>query len=145
VGSSNFQITGMDANNQQTVDDLVNAIGNYSGTTAYGLVNLGTAPVKLEVVADGNWTIKIAPISSAPVFPSDASGHGDQVFRYNGGASDFAITEQGTANFIVNQYGGDPSTGVNEIGNYSGTVPFVAGPTVLVVAADDTWTFKKQG
>ena len=34
--------------------------------------------------------------------------------------------------------------GVNEIGNYSGTVPFVSGPAVLVIGADGTWTLKQQ-
>ncbi|MHB8188718.1 MAG: hypothetical protein ACYDDU_22170 [Dermatophilaceae bacterium] len=141
-GSANFQISGLDASNKPTIDGLVNAIGNYSGTTAYGLVDLGTPPVKLEVVADGAWTIKIAPISTAALLPSSASGKGDAVFKYEGGAADVAITHKGSANFTVQQYGGDLSTGVNEIGNYSGTVPFVAGPTVLVIGADGTWTFK---
>jgi Protein of unknown function (DUF2510) len=143
-GSANFQISGLDASNQPTVDGLVNAIGNYSGTTAYGLVDLGTPPVKLEVVADGKWTIKIAPISTAAVLPASATGKGDTVFRYEGGAVDMAITHKGTSNFTVQEYGGDLSSGVNEIGNYSGTVPFVAGPTVLVIGADGIWTFKKQ-
>jgi Protein of unknown function (DUF2510) len=144
-GSANFQISGLDASNQPTVDGLVNAIGNYSGTTAYGLVDLGTPPVKLEVVADGRWTIKIAPISTAAVLPASATGKGDTVFRYEGGAIDMAITHRGTSNFTVQEYGGDLSSGVNEIGNYSGTVPFVAGPTVLVIGADGTWTLQSQG
>lgn len=143
-GSSNFQISGMGADNQSTGDGLVNAIGNYSGTTAFGISGLGTAPVKFEVVADGRWTIKIAPISSAPLFPASATGHGDKVFKFEGPAADYAITHRGSANFMVSQHGGDLSSGVNEIGNYSGTVPFVAGPTVLTIEADGTWTFKRQ-
>ena len=143
-GSANFQVSGMDAGNKSTIDGLVNAIGNYSGTTAYGLTDMGNAPIKLQIVADGSWTIKIAPISSASVLPASASGKGDAVFKFEGAAADFAITHKGSANFQVQQYGGDLSMGVNEIGNYSGTVPFVAGPTVLVIGADGTWTFKKQ-
>jgi hypothetical protein len=141
-GSSNFQVTGLDAGNQQTIDGLVNEIGNYSGTTAYGVMGLGKPPVKLKITADGTWTIKIAPIASAAVLPVSASGRGDEVFRYEGGAVDVAITHKGTSNFQVQQYGGDLSMGVNEIGDYSGTVPFVSGPTVLVIGADGTWTLK---
>jgi len=128
-----------------TIDGLVNEIGNYSGTTAYGLMDLGEAPVKLQITADGSWTIKIAPISSARVLPGSISGKGDAVFKFEGDAADFAITHKGSSNFQVQQYGGDLNMGVNEIGKYSGTVPFVAGPTVLVIGADGTWTFKKQG
>jgi len=143
-GSSNFQVSGLDAGNQSTIDGLVNEIGNYTGTTAYGLMDMGNAPVKLKIVADGSWTIKIAPISSARVLPASISGKGDAVFKFEGDAADFAITHKGSSNFQVQQYGGDLNMGVNEIGNYSGTVPFVAGPTVLVIGADGTWTFKKQ-
>lgn len=144
-GSSNFQISGMDKGNQSTIDGLVNEIGNYSGTTAYGLTDMGNSPVKLQITADGSWTIKIAPISSARVLPASISGKGDAVFKFEGDAADFAITHNGSSNFMVQQYGGDMSMGVNEIGKYSGTVPFVAGPTVLVIEADGVWTFKKQG
>ena len=144
-GSANFQVSGLDKGNQPTIDGLVNAIGNYSGTTAYGLTDMGNPPVKLQVTADGTWTITIAPLSSARVLPAATSGKGDEVFRYDGDAVDYAITHKGQANFQVQQYGGDPNMGVNEIGNYSGIVPFVAGPTVLVIVADGTWTFKKQG
>ncbi len=143
-GSSNFQVSGLDAGNQSTIDGLVNEIGNYTGTTAYGLMDMGNTPVKLQIVADGSWTIKIAPISSARVLPASTSGKGDAVFKFEGDAADFAITHKGSSNFQVQQYGGDLNMGVNEIGNYSGTVPFVAGPTVLVIGADGTWTFKKQ-
>ena len=143
-GSSNFQISGLDASNQPTIDGLVNEIGNYSGTTPYGLTEMGEAPIKLQIVADGKWTIQIAPISSARVLPASISGKGDAVFKFEGDAADFAITHEGSSNFTVQQYGGDLNMGVNEIGKYSGTVPFVAGPTVLVIGADGAWSFKKQ-
>jgi hypothetical protein len=142
-GSSNFQVSGLDASNQPTTDGLVNAIGAYSGTTAYGLTDLGAPPVKLQVVADGNWTIKIAPISSAPSLRSRNAGKGDKVFKFEGDAVDVAISHRGQSNFMVQQYGGDPSAGVNEIGNYSGTVPFVAGPNIVVIGADGKWTLKQ--
>ena len=97
--------------NQSTIDGLVNEIGNYSGTTAYGLTDMGNAPVKLQITADGSWTIKIAPISSARVFPASISGKGDAVFKFEGDAADFAITHNGSSNFTVQQYGGEQSMG----------------------------------
>ena len=81
----------------------------HSGTTAYGLTDLGEAYVRLKIVADGSWTIKIAPIATAHVLPSSASGKDAKVFRYESGAVDVAITHQGQANFTVQQYGGDLS------------------------------------
>ena len=145
-GSSNFQITGLDASNQRTSDGLVNEIGNYSGTTAYGLRGLGEPSVKLQIKADGAWTINVAPISSAAVLPATASGKGDTVFKFESGAVDVAITHKGSSNFQVQAYGSHAQgMGVNEIGNYSGTVPFVAGPSVVVIGADGTWTFQQQG
>ncbi len=42
------------------------------------------------------------------------------------------------------QYFGDTNVGFNEIGNSSGTLPFVAGPSILVIGADGRWTLKEQ-
>lgn len=72
---------------------------------------MGEVSVKLKIVADGSWTIKIAPISTAPVLPSSASGNGAKVLRYESEAVDVAITHKGQANFTVQQYGGDLSMG----------------------------------
>jgi hypothetical protein len=86
-------------------------LSGHSGTTAYGLTDMGEASVKLKIVADGSWTIKIATISTAPVLPSSASGKGAKVFRYESEAVDVAITHKGQANFTVQQYCGDLSMG----------------------------------
>ncbi|KQO97682.1 hypothetical protein ASF30_14840 [Leifsonia sp. Leaf264] len=140
-GSSNFAISVLDATNQSTGDLLVNTIGAYSGTTAYGF-NAIAQGVNLEVKADGNWSITIAPISSAPALAP--SGAGDAVFLYDGEASTAAITHDGAANFVVSEETGDAlSMGllVNEIGPYSGTVPLSGGPSVIDIRADGNWTF----
>lgn len=140
-GSANFAVNVLDASNQPTGDLLVNTIGNYSGVTAFGLNNLGNAGTNFQIKADGAWTIKITPISSAPALTLPGGATGDQVYKYDGAAGNWAFTNQGQGNFAVIQYGrAMPNLAVNEIGAYSGTVPMFAGPTVVVVKSDGAWT-----
>lgn len=144
-GSSNFSLTVLDEDNQSTGDLLVNEIGNYKGTTAYGFISLGNPGVKIQVTADGDWTIKVAEISSAPVLSLPAKGSGDAVFLYDGGAADWSIQHKGDSNFALVQYSSDlmPNLAVNEIGNYKGVVPMSAGPSVIVITADGSWSLSE--
>lgn len=144
-GSDNFIVQGLDGSNQPTIDGAINAIGNYSGVTAFGLAGggLGKTTKSFQVTASGPWTISIAPIDSAAPMP--ASGHGDGVYKYDGAAKTWTFTNTGQSNFIVTQYSKSspmPSINVNEIGNYSGSVPGVSGPSVIVVQSDGAWTAK---
>ncbi|MET4158440.1 TM2 domain-containing protein [Agromyces sp. PvR057] len=139
-GSANFAISVLDAANGSTGELPVNTIGAYSGTTAYGF-NSYSEPATLEVMADGNWSITISPVSSAPTLAS--SGTGDAVFLYDGGAAGLTATHSGSANFVIIEETADAfSMGllVNEIGAYSGTVPLSAGPSAISVQADGSWT-----
>lgn len=139
-GSSNFAITALDAGNQSTGDLLVNTIGVYSGTTAYGLSSFGDA-VRLQVEADGQWTISIVPVSAAPALTLPAQSAGDGVFLYDGAAATWTFSHDGESNFAVTQYDGTfPNLMVNEIGPYTGSVPALAGPSVITVNADGNWT-----
>ena len=139
-GSANFAISVLDAANGSTGELPVNTIGAYSGTTAYGFTSY-SEPATLEVMADGNWSITISPVSSAPMLAS--SGTGDAVFLYDGGATGLTATHAGSANFVIIEETADAySMGllVNEIGAYSGTVPLSAGPSAISVQADGSWT-----
>lgn len=140
-GQSNFALNILDATNQPTGDLLVNTIGNYSGTTAYGMNAFGGDPVSLQVEADGQWTITIAPLATAPELAAPYQGAGDGVFRYLGGAAQWTFTHAGSSNFAVIQYGGImPGLLVNEIGQFQGTVPVTGGPSIVTVTADGAWT-----
>ncbi|MBB1513572.1 TM2 domain-containing protein [Tessaracoccus sp. MC1627] len=137
-GSANFVLQTLDGSNQ--LDDLlVNEIGTYSGTVSYGL--MGGEPTMLQITADGSWTVQIDPVTAAPVAPAQLSGAGDAVFKYEGGAAVAAVTHDGGANFVLQQSDGTwPSLLINEIGAYEGSVPLMAGPSLLLVKADGAWT-----
>ncbi|NNH05792.1 TM2 domain-containing protein [Cellulomonas fimi] len=139
-GEWNFVIDVVDAAGQPTGDLVVNTIGAYSGATAFGLssVDGGTS---LQVVADGAWTISVAPISSAPVLPP--SGAGDGVFLYDGEEATFTGAHDGEENFQVSQSRAEPpwwDLPVNEIGPWSGPLTLGSGPSVVEVVADGGWT-----
>lgn len=139
-GSRNFALSVLDAANSRTGDLLVNTIGAYSGTTAWGINALGEG-ARIQVTADGDWTITISPMGAAPLLAS--SGSGDVVFLYDGSAGALTATHDGTRNFVVFEETAElfnMGLLVNDIGPYSGTVPLSAGPSVITVNADGGWT-----
>ena len=142
-GSSNFAVSALDENNESTGDLLVNAIGAYKGVTAFGLTSVGDA-VKLKINADGAWTVKISSLENAPTLDLPVKQEGDRVYIYGGKAADWAIANKGKANFVVIQHTSImPNLMVNEIGKYKGTVPASAGPNVVTVQSDGTWSIAK--
>jgi TM2 domain-containing membrane protein YozV len=139
-GSRNFAISVLDASNASTGQLLVNTIGAYSGTTEYGFSSFGEDST-LQITADGNWSLTIAPISAAPTLT--ASGAGDGVFLFDGSAGKLTATHDGARNFsIIEETDEAFNMGllVNEIGAYSGTVPLSSGPSAIVISADGNWT-----
>jgi len=141
-GAANFSVQVLDAENQPTLDLLVNTIGAYTGITAYGLNgDLGSAGVSLKVTADGPWTIDVGPISYSAEL--SAAGTGDDVFLYAGDPANTTFTYDGAGNFTVIEYtDGGIGMGllVNEIGAYTGTVPLSGGPSVIRVSAVGGWS-----
>ena len=99
----------------------------------------------MQITADGNWTITVSPLSSAPLFAG--SGAGDAVFLYDGGPGALALTHAGARNFVVIQRTGgafDFGLLANEIGAYSDAVLLSAGPAVITIGADGAWTALAQ-
>lgn len=143
-GDRNFVVNALNADNETTGDLLVNTIGAYSGTTVYGF-NAFSDATSLQVTADGNWTITVSPLSTAPALAT--SGAGDAVFLFDGSAGKLTATHDGTRNFIVQEETDRASSFgllINEIGAYSGTVPLSSGPSVISVRADGAWTLAAE-
>jgi hypothetical protein len=137
-----FAITELAADNTPTGDLLVDTSGPYSGTTAYGLVTVGAKATKLKIDASGPWHITIAPLDKAPVLTLPAKGASNAVYVYLGPATNWKIvhTAKASSNFSVVQYAQMPNLLVNAIGNYTGTVPVTAGPTIVTLDASGPWT-----
>ncbi|MGO0603673.1 NINE protein [Brevibacterium linens] len=139
TGSGNFVLDVLDDSNQSTGDLLVNEIGSYEGTTAYGINSFGESS-SLQITSDGNWDITIEPISAAPEL--EPTGSGDATFLYTGAPTQLTATHNGDSNFVVYEDTDEFSMGllINEIGTYEGTVPLSAGPSFITVNADGEWS-----
>ena len=109
-GMRNFIVTLL-SETGETIDLLVNTIGQYTGTKAVGVQQkpiLGAKPGVhiINIQADGSWSITVRQprFSSAPGLPQSFSGKGDSVsssFQLNEGLATFTFTHDGTRNFIV--------------------------------------------
>jgi hypothetical protein len=144
TGTGNFSIVGRDAQNAPAGDLAVDTVGNYNGTTAFGLGTSGTPLVNLKVTASGLWTIKLYPVSTAPMLTSGATGKGDAVYQWTGKATTWTISNSGGAgNFAVINHGSGAFGAdllVEAFGSYNGSVPVTAGPAVTTIQSDGTWS-----
>ena len=144
TGTGNFSIVGLDAQNATTGDLAVDSVGDYNGTTAFGLGTSGTPLVNLKVTASGQWTIKLSPVSAAPILTSGATGKGDAVYQWTGKETTWTISNTGGAgNFAVINHGSGAFGAdllVEVIGPYNGSVPVTAGPAVTTIQSDGTWS-----
>jgi len=102
-GDANFIVSQLDAELQEG-EGLVNAIGNYEGTTILGLEDEANTK-RLKIEADGRWTIKLADLTDARRLGSSAKGRGDDVMFYDGDAGVATLTHRGESNFIVDRFG----------------------------------------
>jgi len=138
-GEHYFSISALDESNADA-GQLVNAIGSYAGSTLLGASQTGE-PVRLEVTADGAWTITVAPIADAAALPE--GGTGDGVYRYDGDAGTWAVVHSGEHYFQLAYYTDAAlslSILANEVGAYDGSVAVTDGPALVVVQADGDWT-----
>ncbi|TQO19756.1 TM2 domain-containing membrane protein YozV [Rhodoglobus vestalii] len=142
-GGGNFALSPVDTNHSSTGDLLVNTVGTYTGTTVFGFSPLGDATT-LQVTANGNWRITIAPLSAAPAL--GATGTGDAVYLYTGETATLSATHDGRSIFSVVEkttHTGSFGLLINELGAYTGTVPLSSGPSVVSVTADGNWTLQQ--
>lgn len=137
-GQSNFAVWTLNRKLKQT-ELLVNTIGDYRGTVPVDF-EVGSETRRIQVQADGSWTMTIRPVSSARHFSSRITGKGDDVVWYTAGPKVANIKHSGSGNFAVWFHGEDGTDLlVNEIGKYKGQSPFT-GKAVLAITADGSWS-----
>jgi hypothetical protein len=152
TGSSNFIVHLLDSHGD-TVEWLVNEIGQFDGSTAFGTETAGN--YVLDIAADGSWTVDIeAPRpTSAPSAPQTFSGSGPAAtpfFYLEDTLTTFEMTHNGDSNFIVHLLDSDGDTVawlVNEIGSFDGSTATglpASGIYLLDVEADGNWTVRVE-
>jgi hypothetical protein len=142
-GDSNFIVDQLDSDLDET-ENLVNEIGKYGVTTILDVAEEEETK-RLRIQADGKWTIVLSDLTTAREMDNSASGRGDDVLIYRGGAGVAKLTHNGESNFIVEFYNEDGSENlVNEIGKYSGESVIGSGPGFLQLHADGKWTVKVE-
>ncbi|WP_345751195.1 hypothetical protein [Microbacterium rhizophilus] len=119
-----------------TIDIPVYVTGRYSGTTAFGL-DASQQGGRLEVVADGAWTVRVLPMEAAGALP--ASGTGDGVFLYGGGATNVKLTHSGASDLFVVQWSGTDAGRSRNVTQANGA-GLASGPSIVYVVADGMWT-----
>jgi hypothetical protein len=142
---------------------LVDADGEYVESLGYGSdgysgvfpADVGVffgdpAAVDITDAGEGTWTVALADLNEAPVWPEQTEGEGDVVFRIDPDALDGPTTITGThdgeSNFIIWAYSGADDVPspllINEIGEFSGesTEELSADQIVLHVQGDGAWT-----
>jgi hypothetical protein len=132
-------VIGLDAN-QQRVHGLVNEIGAYHGIVPLDFLD-SEHTAYLQIQSSGPWHIEVRSAITVRRFSTNIDGTGDEVLIYDGKTGIAALTHDGSSNFIVVYYGTGGRTGmVNEIGGYDGRVPIRAGPALIEINADGSWT-----
>lgn len=143
-GTGPFTIVALDGTGASTGEQIVDTVGDYTGVVPFGLHGVGTVVKSLTVTSGGSWSISFAPLSTMPTITLPSTGSGDRIFRYDGRAGDWMITNTGLdgETFEVRQYFGDLAvdSAYSGDGAFSGRGPVSAGPSIIVVTSSGDWT-----
>jgi hypothetical protein len=146
--SSWFSVTATDKNGVAAGAPMSGLGASFSGASGWGLAQpvAGNATASLQVRARGSWSITLHRVADAPVLP--ASGAGDGVYRYDGTAGSWTITGSSSASaplFDVRQHSQASRFSVlvgSSARSYSGRVGHTAGPSVVQVLSNGSWTIR---
>lgn len=137
VSGNHFAVKGYDSFGEYT-ELFVNTLEPYSGS----VFELEQSTRMLEVTSTGDWTVRVKPLSSAPVLPINEaySGSGDAVLLVPSGCTSAKITgNSGSNHFAVKGYGDYYDLLVNTLDPYSGTVRLERNIVVLTITAEGSW------
>ena len=137
-----FSVTGYDSSGNYT-ELFVNTTDYYTGSVLDSEQNTRT----LEVKAEGDWTITIVSLYTAPVVKAGEtySGIDDAVLLIPLGSSSAVINGNSwSRHFAVKTYGDGFDLLVNTVDPYSGTVRVDSDATVMTVTAEGGWSILLQ-
>lgn len=137
-----FSVTGYDSSGNYT-ELFVNTTDYYTGSVLDSEQNTRT----LEVKAEGDWTITIVSLYTAPVVKAGEtySGIDDAVLLIPLGSSSAVINGNSLArHFAVKTYGSGFDLLVNTVDPYNGTVRVDSDATVMAVTAEGGWSILLQ-
>ena len=137
-----FSVTGYDSSGDYT-ELFVNTTDYYTGSVLDSEQNTRT----LEVKAEGDWTITIVALYTAPVVKAGEtySGIDDAVLLIPLGSSSAVINGNSLArHFAVKTYGSGFDLLVNTVDPYNGTVRVDSDATVIAVTAEGGWSILLQ-
>lgn len=137
AASNHFAVKGYDASGDYT-ELFVNTLEPYSGS----VLDPEQSTRMLEVTSSGDWTVRLKPLSGAPVLTTNEtySGSGDAVLLVPTGCTSAKITGNSASHhFAVKGYGDYYNLLVNTIDPYAGTVRLERNTVVLTVTAEGSW------
>lgn len=144
-GDSAFIVRPIDATGKEGIS-LVIDIGPFDGTVFQQAVS--KAVVALSVKAEGDWTIIVSPIASAPIVGTkNVSGTGSAVIKWakpSTGYKKIAFTSDGDGAFIVrpiDSKGKERISMIINVGAYSGSVLLPTGTQYLKITSNGDWNF----
>jgi len=145
AGESAFFVTPIDSTGKEGFS-LVLSVGAFDGTVFQPAV---TKPiVALSVKAEGDWTLVVSPVASAPqVGTKNVSGSGSAVVKWAKASSGFkkiAFTNDGEGAFMVapiDAKGKERFSMILNVGAYNGSVLLPARTRYLKITSDGNWTF----
>lgn len=138
---SRFTVDALGATGER-LRRLVNTNESYEGVVLLD-VRDGESTTRLEIRADGDWSIELRPIVMArEVSPgTEISGQGDDVLLAEGVLEIARIVGNADSRpFIVTAYGVRLSRVVNTNTPFDGRIIFPANTSMISVKADGPWT-----
>lgn len=149
TGNEDFTVVVLDGAGSQIGDDLVDADGAYEGTTAFGLDLIGSdeagddpdAPSDLRIEAEGEWTVRIAPVQDAPELALPARSQGDVVLQWLGDAATPTLTSVQDLTLAQVTAEGERVLIEDEIAEIV-AIELQAGPSLVVIRTEGAWTLE---